>query len=344
MCCNLFVCKMTAPGRSSLPFAFVLMPFGHDFLKVYEKGIKPAARSARVRCERVDEQNFDVRILDRIYEQIQAADIVIADMTGRNPNVFYELGYAHAIRKRVLLLARTKGDIPFDLTHHPCLIYGDETRGKGPLGKLKKDLELKLKWAIREPQQEVEGSWSPTVQRISQILGELSKTVAGRLQMGPLLESIVRDVGDILDAEVCSIFLNTAKHPNTISCVAGSGFASNIVGKAKYRKGEGFTGQIFQRAQTIIIGSSEDLKQLRESGRFQGKYDHIQWAVYSGKSQFRNCIACPLRLGDATCGVIKVENKRHGEFTAGDATILEAIANGVLAVALQNARSVAATA
>ena len=71
---------------------------------------------------------------------------------------------------------------------------------------------------------------------------------------------------------------------------------------------------------------------------FQGKYDHIQWKTFGGKSQFRNGIASPLKLGEETIGVIKVENKNGGEFTANDVAILEAISNGVLAVAFQNAR------
>ena len=79
------------------PFVFVLMPFDESFSDVYQLGIRPACESAGSYCERVDEQIFAESILTRIYNQIAKADLIVADMTGRNPNVFYEVGYAHAL-------------------------------------------------------------------------------------------------------------------------------------------------------------------------------------------------------------------------------------------------------
>ncbi|HYG61069.1 MAG TPA: hypothetical protein VEL74_00690 [Thermoanaerobaculia bacterium] len=80
-------------------FVFVLMPFDESFDDVYEAGIKPACKDAGAYCERVDEQIFVESILARVYNQIAKADVIIAEMTGRNPNVFYEVGYAHALNK-----------------------------------------------------------------------------------------------------------------------------------------------------------------------------------------------------------------------------------------------------
>jgi hypothetical protein len=94
-------------------FVFVLMPFSDDFKDAYESGIKLACKNANVKVQRVDEQLYDENILERIYSQIARADIIIADMTGRNPNVFYEVGYAHGIQKRVILLTQNPNDIPF---------------------------------------------------------------------------------------------------------------------------------------------------------------------------------------------------------------------------------------
>jgi nucleoside 2-deoxyribosyltransferase len=88
------------------PFCFVLMPFSESFSDIYELGIKEACNDAGAYCERVDEQIFQERILDRIYNQIAKADIIIADMTGKNPNVFYEVGYAHALGKNTILLTQ----------------------------------------------------------------------------------------------------------------------------------------------------------------------------------------------------------------------------------------------
>jgi hypothetical protein len=88
------------------PFVFVLMPFQADFDDIYHVGIKSACSSVGAYCERVDEQIFLENILERVYNQISKADIVVSEMTGRNPNVFYETGYAHALNKRVILLTQ----------------------------------------------------------------------------------------------------------------------------------------------------------------------------------------------------------------------------------------------
>ena len=126
------------------PFAFVLMPFSKEFDDVYKLGIKPACENAGAYAERVDEQIFQEIILQRIYNQISKADIIISDMTGRNPNVFYETGYAHALGKQVILLTSHSEDIPFDLKHYPHIIY------EGRIADLKNDLERHVKWAIEK--------------------------------------------------------------------------------------------------------------------------------------------------------------------------------------------------
>jgi hypothetical protein len=122
-------------------FAFVLMPFDSTFNDVYKLGIKEVASNLGIRAERVDEQLYHEGILDRIYNQIGIADIIIADMTGRNANVFYEVGYAHAKGKLCLHLTQEATDIPFDLQHHRHIVYGDS------IIKLKDELLENLEWA-----------------------------------------------------------------------------------------------------------------------------------------------------------------------------------------------------
>lgn len=106
-------------------FALVLMPFKDEFLNVYRYGIRAAFEDVkdRVFCQRMDEQEYDGLVIDRIYNQIQRADYVIADMSERNANVFYEVGYAHALQKKVVLLAQSHDDIPFDLNQYPHIYY-----------------------------------------------------------------------------------------------------------------------------------------------------------------------------------------------------------------------------
>lgn len=124
------------------PFVFVIMPFDDDWSDVYELGIKPACAAAGARCERVDEQMFLENILDRIYGQIEKADFIVAEMTGRNPNVFYEAGYARGVRKPTILLTQRVEDIPFDLRHYPHIVYGSS------IATLKTELRKKVKWCV----------------------------------------------------------------------------------------------------------------------------------------------------------------------------------------------------
>jgi nucleoside 2-deoxyribosyltransferase len=115
-----------AAGEGGIMFAFVLMPFDARFDDVYTLGIKETTQLLGITAERVDEQIFHKEnILERIYNQINSADFIISDMTGRNPNVFYETGYAHAKGKTCLLLTSNADDIPFDLKHHRHIVYGN---------------------------------------------------------------------------------------------------------------------------------------------------------------------------------------------------------------------------
>ncbi len=130
---------------SPKPFCLVLMPFDIAFDDIYELGIKAACKAAGAYCERIDEQHFHETMLDRIYNQIAKADFLVADMTGRNANVFYEVGYAHALNKRTILLTQEAGDIPFDLKHYQHIVYG------GSITTLRDSLRAKLEWCIDTP-------------------------------------------------------------------------------------------------------------------------------------------------------------------------------------------------
>ena len=68
-------------------FAFVLMPFDKAFDDIYKLGIKETATTLGILAERVDEQFFQEGILERVYRQIELADLIVADMTGQNPRV-----------------------------------------------------------------------------------------------------------------------------------------------------------------------------------------------------------------------------------------------------------------
>jgi hypothetical protein len=137
------------PDTAPKKFVFVLMPFADQFRDVYEVGIKPACQDAGAYCERVDEQIFHESILEQVYNQISKADLIVADMTGRNPNVFYEVGYAHALNKKTILLTSSSNDIPFDLQHYPHIIY------ESSITDLKKELERRVSWYLNQESTDV---------------------------------------------------------------------------------------------------------------------------------------------------------------------------------------------
>lgn len=104
-------------------FVFVIMPFKHEFDDIYKLGIKAACNELDYYCERVDEQVYDGSMIERIYNQIRCADFIVADMSEKNPNVFFEVGYAFALEKRVILVTQYANDIPFDMKTYFHIIY-----------------------------------------------------------------------------------------------------------------------------------------------------------------------------------------------------------------------------
>ena len=143
------------------------MPFDDEFDDIYKLGIQAVATECGVVAERVDEQNFSETILERIYRQIEVADFIIADMTGRNPNVFYEVGYAHARGKLCTLLTQSAEDIPFDLRHHRHIVYN------GKIQSLKSKLRHEIEWLKNEIEKRNSSAFTVNLKKIN---SELKKT------------------------------------------------------------------------------------------------------------------------------------------------------------------------
>lgn len=147
-------------------FAFVIMPFNENYKDIYQLGIKDACKEVGVVAERVDEQLFEEGMLERIYNQIEVADIVIAELTQHNANVFYELGLAHAKDKLCLLVTKDASTIPFDLKQKRHIIYKS-------ISELKAELISNLKWAKSELQKK-----KTKKLEISPLVKELNSTVS----------------------------------------------------------------------------------------------------------------------------------------------------------------------
>jgi DNA-binding protein Fis len=128
------------------------------FDKIYELGIKAACHEVGGYCERAFfEPAFKESVLGKLHKQIYAADLLVADMTGRDPDVYYGVGYAQALGKPVILLVENSKDIPFHLKGYPFVIYG-------PLiAELKNALIKSIAWAIDNPIVRAEGARSKAI-------------------------------------------------------------------------------------------------------------------------------------------------------------------------------------
>lgn len=109
--------------REKSPKIFVLMPFSPDLDDIYYLGIHETVKNLKCSCERVDEIEFVGSIIDKIYNSIANSKIIIAEVSSTNPNVFYELGYAHALKKPVILITRDVSSTPFDLNSYNHIVY-----------------------------------------------------------------------------------------------------------------------------------------------------------------------------------------------------------------------------
>lgn len=113
---------------------FVLMLFAQDFDPIYERGIKATANLLDLDCIRADEIQHSKDAICIICQNIQSSEFLLADLTGRNPNVFYELCLAHGFGKEVILTTQNRAKLPFDLKIMNNLEYKNEN-----------DLQLQLK-------------------------------------------------------------------------------------------------------------------------------------------------------------------------------------------------------
>lgn len=133
---------------------FVMMPFASPLGSYYDKIYKPAIEKAGLKPVRADSEIFGAgKIMDQIWVGINAAKVLVAELTSRNPNVFYELGLAHALKKPVVLVSSNEADVPFDLKHIRVIIYdtADPFWGSKLLDKVAENILS----AIKNPEEAV---------------------------------------------------------------------------------------------------------------------------------------------------------------------------------------------
>lgn len=102
---------------------FIIMPFGAWFDNYFESIYIPAIESAGLIPRRADDLYRPSAIVNDIWSLTRKAKVILADLSEKNPNVFYELGLAHAVAKPAILVAESIDDIPFDLRALRVIIY-----------------------------------------------------------------------------------------------------------------------------------------------------------------------------------------------------------------------------
>ena len=116
---------------ASTPQAFVVMQFSDAFNALYTDVIKPTCERFGLKAIRADDIYQSGLIINDIARSIEEASVIIADVTTDNPNVFYEVGYAHGIKKATILLSdRTRETLPFDVSGFRTLFYDNTIGGK----------------------------------------------------------------------------------------------------------------------------------------------------------------------------------------------------------------------
>lgn len=105
------------------PTAFVLMPFAAEFDDIYGYLIRGALSDAGFIVVRADDICNQRNILADVVQAIVDSDLIVTDLSTTNPNVYYELGLAHAFGKPVILLAQNIEEVPFDLQSYRILTY-----------------------------------------------------------------------------------------------------------------------------------------------------------------------------------------------------------------------------
>jgi hypothetical protein len=180
----------------------VLMPFKEPFDTYFLSIIKPAVHAARLDVLRGDSLFRPSPIMADIWQMIQDSKVLVADLTEKNANVFYELGLAHAIGKPVVLISDNLADVPFDLQSLRVIIYdkndpawGTELKSKiiGSLGETLGDTASAVPSMFRK----VVKSQAPTETKTDMRLDELERQVASLASGGRRPLSRIRSISEL---------------------------------------------------------------------------------------------------------------------------------------------------
>ena len=126
------VFMISDPERIEPLLVSVMMPFHPGFDEVY-RVLGETVERAGLKCRRADDIWENPAVMQDVVSLIDRSRVVICDCTGRNPNVFYEIGIAHTLGREVILITQSQEDIPFDLRHLRYVPYLNNAEGRKDL-------------------------------------------------------------------------------------------------------------------------------------------------------------------------------------------------------------------
>jgi hypothetical protein len=164
--------KQSSKHISKQDTCFVIMPFGEWFDHYYETIYIPAIEAVGLKPRRADDLYRPSSIVNDIWALTQKAKVILADLSGKNPNVFYELGLAHAVTKPAILVTESIEDIPFDLRALRVIVYDKNEPEWGTV--LKGKIETAIKEILESPLEAV----LPTFLKVKESTPEKTVTKA----------------------------------------------------------------------------------------------------------------------------------------------------------------------
>lgn len=139
--------------QDSRDVCFVISPFSTWHDRYYEEVYCPAVEEAGLRPARADDLFLPSAIVNDIWNYVTTAKAMLADLTGKNPNVFYELGLAHAVGKPVVMITQSLDDVPFDLRQLRVIPY--DIRDPEWAELLRKTIAQYLREVLEAPEQAI---------------------------------------------------------------------------------------------------------------------------------------------------------------------------------------------
>ena len=216
---------MTTPDTPALKPCFFISPIGSDDSEVRRKAnralkhlVRPALEECGYRADRADEMDSPGSITSQVIERVLEDELVVADLTGSNPNVFYEVALRHAVAKPMVLVAEKDQRIPFDLTDQRVVFYVMDV---DTIEDAKVDLVKKVKAAVAPDAKTatpigravylrgMDSSGDPTERALAEVLKRLSgierqvnkaatkvdQNRGGLVLSRPLMDHIAESVG-----------------------------------------------------------------------------------------------------------------------------------------------------